>query len=150
MRTILLTLVFITAVNSFAGVPREQILFDNSWKFALGNAADKTKDFGYCTGMPLAKAGAGNCGGGAILDGFNDANWRLLDQPHDWAVELPFANTGGDRVKDHGFKPVGPYFPETSIGWCQVLVKSPKTPGDVVLTISSAGLEAAKVKLRAT
>ena len=37
-----------------------------------------------------------------------------VDLPHDWAVELPF-----DRNADtsHGFKPVGPTFEKTSIGW---------------------------------
>ena len=46
---------------------------------------------------------------------FNDAGWRAIDLPHDWAVELPFQND--KAVIDHGAKPLGRNYPATSIGW---------------------------------
>ena len=44
---------------------------------------------------------------------FDDSQWRRLDLPHDWAVELPFDKTG---VADHGFKALGAKW-GTNIGW---------------------------------
>ena len=57
------------------------------------------------------KAGTGS---GPAAENFADAYWRVVNLPHDWAVELPF-----DRTADgsHGFKPVGPGYPKNSIGW---------------------------------
>lgn len=105
--------------------PRETILFDAGWKFALGHATDKGKDFEYGRSIPLAKRGEdrGATMYGAISQKFNDTLWRTVDLPHDWANELPFINdpryypTMPTWVSEHGFKPVGPYFPETSVGW---------------------------------
>jgi beta-galactosidase len=44
----------------------------------------------------------------------SDADWRTVNLPHDWAVELPF-----DPRADvnHGFKPVGPGFATNDIAW---------------------------------
>ena len=99
----------------FAQQPPEfqHINFDDNWRFALGNAADPNKDFGFGrTGMGyLAKAGAGE---GPVSAGYGDGKWRLLNLPHDWVIELPFNEKaeGG-----HGFKEVGREFPENSVGW---------------------------------
>jgi len=84
-------------------VSRERLLLDWGWKFHLGNE--------WGTGEDLAKAGSSV--GPASRD-FNDAVWRTVDLPHDWAIELPF-----DRNADtsHGFKPVGPGFATNSVGW---------------------------------
>ena len=83
--------------------PRQRLLLDFGWRFHLGD------DWG--TGEDLAKAGFSS--GPAGRD-FSDASWRTVDLPHDWAIELPF-----DRNADgsHGFKPVGPGFPNNSVGW---------------------------------
>jgi len=83
-------------------VSRERLLLDWGWKFHLGNE--------WGTGEDLAKAGSSV--GPASRD-FNDAVWRTVDLPHDWAIELPF-----DRNSDtsHGFKPVGPGFLTNSVG----------------------------------
>jgi beta-galactosidase len=48
---------------------------------------------------------------------FDDAGWRRIDLPHDWAVELPFVNK--PELTSHGYKPLGREFPATSIGWYQ-------------------------------
>jgi len=134
-KVVLATLALVSLVNyAHAAVSREKILFDEGWKFAFGNAADRVKDFQYSVGMPLAKTGSGDpCAYGVILAGFNDSAWRTVDLPHDWAVELPFMTNAQYfaqipwRVCDHGYKPIGPYFPETSIGWYRKSFEIPKS-----------------------
>ena len=92
---------------------RERILFDAGWRFALGHAADPAQDFGHATGYfsYLAKTGYGD---GAASAAFDDRGWRLLDLPHDWAVEAPFDPRASHS---HGYKAIGPRFPESSVGW---------------------------------
>ncbi|ACB74280.1 beta-galactosidase GalA [Opitutus terrae] len=99
-----------------AAVPaagRERILLDAGWRFALGHATDPARDFGHGTGYfsYLAKTGFGD---GAASPAFDDRTWRQLDLPHDWAVEVPFDPRGSHS---HGYKAVGPRFPERSVGW---------------------------------
>lgn len=90
-------------------------LFDDGWKFAFGNAADPTKDFGYGLGDSFLKAGSGE---GAIGFEFDDSDWRTLDLPHDWAIETPFDGTNRASLHiSHGCRSVGASYPETSIGW---------------------------------
>ena len=98
-------LVALSAVNGFGAEmsPRERLLLDFGWKFHLGN------DWGFA--QSLAKAGTGS--GPASLS-FSDASWRTVNLPHDWVVELPFdPNADGG----HGFKPVGPGYPQNSVAW---------------------------------
>jgi beta-galactosidase len=91
----------------------EHLRFDDDWRFAFGHPFDPDKDFGHATGYfsYFAKAGYGD---GAAASGFDDRAWRTLSLPHDWAVELPFDPKGGFS---HGFRKMGPNFPETSVGW---------------------------------
>jgi beta-galactosidase len=83
--------------------PREHLSLDANWKFHLGDD--------WPDALRLDKAGES---GGPASEKFSDNTWRTLDLPHDWAIELPF-----DKSSDtsHGFKPVGPGFEKTSIGW---------------------------------
>jgi beta-galactosidase len=94
---------------------RERLRMDLGWRFALGNACDPRKDFGF---GKLSREGvfakAGHVNGPAAPD-FDDSTWRPVQVPHDWAVELPFINDPG--LPDHGGKPIGREYPETSIGW---------------------------------
>jgi beta-galactosidase len=94
---------------------RERLLLDFGWRFALGNANDPDKDFGFGklrgTGT-FAKSGAA---GGPAAPRFDDSAWRKVDLPHDWAVELPFVNN--PILVGHGAKALGREYPETSIGW---------------------------------
>ena len=71
------------------------------------------KDFGTGTGYfsYLAKTGYGD---GAAAANFDDRTWRMLDLPHDWAVEVPFDGRGSHS---HGYKAIGRNFPDTSVGW---------------------------------
>ena len=96
---------------------REHFSMDSEWRFALGQATDPAKDFGYSTAYftHFAKAGYGD---GAASAKFDDRAWRILDLPHDWCVELPFSPNGGHS---HGYKAIGHNFPENSIGWYRKL-----------------------------
>ncbi len=88
---------------------------DENWKFHFGHAASPEKDFHYSLASVFSKSGG--AAGTAIDPRFNDSGWRTLNIPHDWAVELPFVQHPDFGVESHGYKPVGGYFPETSIGW---------------------------------
>ncbi|MCY2931801.1 MAG: DUF4982 domain-containing protein [Planctomycetota bacterium] len=114
-------------------LPRQRLLMDRGWKFAFGCAGDAAKDFGYGTGVAFAKAGV--CPGPADL-AFDDAAWRTLDLPHDWAVELPFDEKANSM---HGFKPVGPEFPATSVGWYRRVFEAPREWEGKRLTVEFDG-----------
>ncbi|MCE5327517.1 MAG: DUF4982 domain-containing protein [Planctomycetaceae bacterium] len=90
---------------------RDRAALDLGWKFALGHAADVEKDFGYGKDGLFRKTG---CSQGPGVPEFDDAAWRGIDLPHDWAVELPFDQRGDVA---HGFKAVGWQCPENSVGW---------------------------------
>jgi beta-galactosidase len=95
-----------------AVAPREQLLFDFDWKFKFGNGNDPPLDLGFGFGQgDFAKTGEF----GFSKAKFDDSQWRTLNLPHDWAVELPFVND--KEQKSHGFKPIGRRYPETSVGW---------------------------------
>jgi beta-galactosidase len=105
---------------------REVKLLDFGWRFHLGNANDALQDFRW--GAPtregtFAKAGQAwihNKNDDSLQHSFDDSAWRVVDLPHDWAVELPFiAPNGPDGFVHaaHGGKPLGREYPGTSIGW---------------------------------
>jgi len=109
---------FLAIATSFSLVvsaQRQQLNFDNDWKFHFGHAANAEKDFNYSIANIFSKSGAAVKT--AIDPKFDDNKWRVLNLPHDWAVELPFVNVDNFDVMAHGYKPVGGLFPETSIGW---------------------------------
>ena len=86
-----------------ADSPREHLSLDAGWKFHLG---DDWPD-------ALHRENSGT-GGGPASEGFSDSYWRVVNLPHDWAVELPFDQTADGG---HGFKALGTKFPTNSIGW---------------------------------
>jgi beta-galactosidase len=59
-----------------------QQLFDEDWKFSLGDIA------------------------AASLKNFDDTNWRILDLPHDWSIEGKF-NPNNPMGRDGGYFPSG-------------------------------------------
>src|SRR5580704_16662681 len=95
-----------------AVAPREQLLFDFGWKFMLGDGCmpGKDLDFGKDQG-DFAKSGEFKFSTAE----FDDAKWRGLNLPHDWAVELPFVRD--ELLQSHGYRPLGRRYPETSVGW---------------------------------
>ena len=103
---------FVTQLAA-TGSPREHLSLDAGWKFHLGDD--------WPGALRLDKAGASS--GPASEKLFSDVAWREVKLPHDWAVELPF-----DRSAEgsHGFKPVGPGFERTSIGWYRRGFQLPK------------------------
>ncbi|ESQ77445.1 beta-galactosidase GalA [Asticcacaulis sp. AC402] len=108
---------------------RQRIRLNDGWRFAFGHLHDADKDFGFGLDQrTYAKQGPDS--GGAPQAAFDDSGWRELNLPHDWAVELPFVpnpkaselkpNDRGeiwDPAANHGFKPLGREYPETSVGW---------------------------------
>ncbi len=108
-QTVWVKLLFTLAATMFtaaafgADSPREHLLLDANWRFHLGDD--------WPGALHLDKAGAST---GPAAEKFNDQSWRVLNLPHDWAIELPF-----DKNADasHGFKPLGPSFHKNSIGW---------------------------------
>ena len=95
--------------------PRSKQNFDENWKFSLGHAADPAKDFNFKVANIFAKAVKTETT--AIDVKYDDKSWRTLNVPHDWAVELPFANSTNFDMMSHGYKAIGGLFPENSIGW---------------------------------
>jgi beta-galactosidase len=119
------------------GLAREMLLLDVGWKFHLGDAAAPEHDFDYGTGEAFAKAGAAV---GAVQPEFNDSSWRIVDLPHDWAVELDVVNVMNDDLKDHGYKPLGRQFPKSSIGWYRRTFAIPKTDEGKRLAVKFDGV----------
>ena len=101
--------------------PREHLLFDFDWKFALGNADDPLRDFEFGKDQSaFAKSGDFEI----ATSKFDDSKWRALNLPHDWAVELPFVRD--ETLQSHGYKPLGRKYPETSVGWYRRTFDIPK------------------------
>lgn len=119
-------------------IEREKLLMDFNWRFHFGNSEDHQKDFNYGLEEPFAKAGASNS---VLRNDFVDSTWRILDLPHDWAVELPFQNRiEDDQIVAHGYKPIGKKFPETSIGWYRKTFNIPSSDRGKRFTIKFDGV----------
>jgi beta-galactosidase len=101
---------------------RDRLLLDFDWRFHLGHADDPARDFGFGRGNSGVFAKTGYFFAPARPD-FDDGDWRALDLPHDWAVELAFVD---DRELDsHGYHPLGREYPETSVGWYRKVFNVP-------------------------
>ncbi|TWI94807.1 beta-galactosidase [Mucilaginibacter frigoritolerans] len=81
----------------------QRLSFDKGWSFHLGDVP-----FPVITGhgMSYANAKAGRAWGAAAPE-FDDSDWRVLNLPHDWAVDQPFDSTAN---LSQGYKQRG-------IGW---------------------------------
>ena len=103
----------LTALSAYG--QRERMNFDEDWRFAFGNASDPAKDFGCGTEYfnYLTKA-ASIHNEGPYSPKFDASQWKEVDLPHDWVVDLPFA---AEASHSHGYKTVGYKYPETSVGW---------------------------------
>jgi beta-galactosidase len=126
------------AAISNTSSPRERLLLDFGWRFQLGHANDPAKDFGLGLRRRESQfAKSGNFLPVTRLD-FNDRDWREIDLPHDWAVELPF--TDAPLVFHHGAKPVGREYPETSVGWYRRVFEIPKTDAGKRIAVEFDGV----------
>lgn len=99
-----------------ADIPRERILINNDWKFSLGHAGDRNKDFTHGTEYFTyqTKVLSNNGNNGPVSPGFDDSGWRTVSLPHDWVVDLPYSE---EASHSHGYKCVGWKYPEYSVGW---------------------------------
>ncbi len=116
MKKILTVIVCIAAVlTASAQSQRERINFDQDWQFAFGDASSPAKDFGCGTEYfnYLTKA-ASIHNEGPYSQKFDASGWASVDLPHDWVVDLPYAE---EASHSHGYKTVGYKYPETSVGW---------------------------------
>ncbi len=129
--------------------PRQRLLLDFGWRFHLGNANDAAKDFRY--GAPMregtfAKAGQNwlhNPPDDSLQHSFDDSAWRVVDVPHDWAVELPFVTVAESEASvhaAHGGKPLGRNFPDTSIGWYQRTFDIPASDEGLRISVEFDGV----------
>jgi len=111
------------AQSAEAPAGRERIRWNEGWRFAFGHPSDTQKDHGHATGYfsYITKTGFGD-GPAAAVGKFDDSSWRVLDLPHDWAVEMPFS---GNASHSHGYRTVGPRFPDTSVGWYRKTFRIP-------------------------
>ena len=89
-----LALSILSVCAALGSAPRERLLLDFGWKFHLGN------EWGIA--QNLAKAGTGS---GPASMSFSDASWRVVNLPHDWAVELPFDPARRRRARLQGARP---------------------------------------------
>lgn len=98
-----------------ADAQRKTENFDEGWKFHFGNAADPAKDFGCGTEYfnYLTKA-ASIHNEGPYCEKFVEKEWKTVNLPFDFVVDLPFAK---EASHSHGYKMVGYKYPETSVGW---------------------------------
>ncbi len=118
---LLLSLVvgFISCSSTYADTPREKLLLDPQWRFHQGDPDDAGEIFKFVPNeSDLMKQGEGseakdaairptlpdvvkeNTGSGLsfVKPGFDDSSWRLLNLPHDYAIEQEF------REKDNNNK----------------------------------------------
>ena len=119
-----------------AGPERERLSFDAGWRFALGHATEPARDFGFGTSYfsYLAKTGYGD---GPASRAFDDRGWRVLDVPHDWAIEVPFDPKAS---ASHGFRAVGPRFPENSVGWYRKVFTVPASDAGRRISVTFDGV----------
>lgn len=112
--TVLTFLTFFGALCN-ADAQRKTENFDEGWKFHFGNAADPAKDFGCGTEYfnYLTKA-ASIHNEGPYCEKFVEKEWKTVNLPFDFVVDLPFAK---EASHSHGYKMVGYKYPETSVGW---------------------------------
>jgi len=97
-----------------SGPGRERLLMDFGWRFHLGHADDPAKDFGFGTADTGNFQKTGNFIPACTI-AFDDGDWKPIDLPHDWAIELPFKND--PSLLNKGFYPLGRKYPDTSVGW---------------------------------
>jgi len=125
-----------TLASPTPGAGRERLLLDFGWRFHFGHACDPSKDFDFGT------AGAGNFQKTgnfmpAASGSFDDGDWREINLPHDWAVELPYQND--PELQSKGFHPLGRKYPETSVGWYRRIFDLPAEDAGKRITIEFDG-----------
>lgn len=98
---------------------REKTKLDAGWEFAFGDASSPALDFGCGTEyFTYFSKAASIHNEGPYSPKFDKskwlAEWKTVDLPHDWVVDLPYAP---EASHSHGYKTVGWKYPHTSVGW---------------------------------
>jgi beta-galactosidase len=95
---------------------RERLLMDPAWRFHLGDpvSSESTLDDPHLVQYMESKTGFVQ---GTAAPSYDDSGWRMVDLPHDWAVEGLF---DPNNNMDHGFLPAG-------IGWYRKTFVVPPT-----------------------
>lgn len=106
--TILLLATFSSRADNDAGGPRQHLSMDLNWAFTRGDPA------------------------GAQSPVFDDSGWRVLDVPHDWSIEGPYAQTNS-TAGSGGFLPAG-------IGWYRKHFATPATFKDKRVSVQFDGV----------
>jgi beta-galactosidase len=88
--------------------PRQHLSMDLNWSFTRGNPA------------------------GAQNTAFDDSGWHVLDVPHDWSIEGPFAQTNS-TAGSGGYLPAG-------IGWYRKHFATPAAFKDKLVTVQFDGV----------
>jgi beta-galactosidase len=112
--------------------PRQRLLLDFGWRFHLGHAGDAAQDFNFRGNFSKT----GGFGPVATAE-FDDGDWKPVDLPHDWAVELPFQND--PALASKGFYPLGRAYPATSIGWYRRVFELPASAAGKRISIEFDG-----------
>ena len=114
-RGFLTLLTALAVISASAQSQRERINFDNDWQFAFGDASSPAKDFGCGTEyFNYYTKAASIHNEGPYSPKFDSSDWKPVDLPHDWVVDLPYA---AEASHSHGYKQVGYKYPQTSVGW---------------------------------
>ena len=92
---------FLIAVSLQGQDMRERQNFDSNWQVAFGDASDPAKDFGCGTEYfnYFTKAASIHNEGPYVMK-FDASAWKTVDLPHDWVVDLPFAE---EASHSHGY-----------------------------------------------
>ena len=122
-RNLLIALCVLAFTSLQAQNVRERLNFDSDWQFAFGDASDPAKDFGCGTEYfnYFTKAASIHNEGPYVMK-FDASGWKKVDLPHDWVVDLPFAE---EASHSHGYKQVGYEYPQTSVGWYRKIFNVP-------------------------
>ncbi len=114
---------------------RERLCLDFGWRFHFGNANDPAQDFGFGGATGNFQKTGNFMPAGTIA--FDDSQWRPVDLPHDWAVELPFQND--PALASKGFYPLGRTYPATSVGWYRRVFELPAEDAARRITVEFDG-----------
>ena len=101
-----------------------EVVINNEWTFAMGNAASKELDYTHGTEYftYICKAQSSNHSHAPIMPEFDDSSWQKVSLPHDWAVDLPYSP---EASHSHGYKCIGWKYPENSVGWYRKHIEIP-------------------------
>ena len=154
-----------TQPDATPDAPRERLLFDLDWQFHFGDPPDAGDLFDYPEREQLTKTWpnyleeeaklarsrinpvVSNLGGNIswVQPAFNDSNWRTLNLPHDWFVELPFKQAAQDGHiptpggGNNGSKDVDPQ-KGFNIGWYRRTFNLPASDAGKILSLEMDGV----------